>query len=77
MLGRDPSMSMENFLGGPGAQSSSKAAGSSAPARVRTRSEGGSEAVLEPRLIRLANKQPRWDEAHGGHVLNFQVCYCR
>jgi tubby-related protein 1 len=24
------------------------------------------------RLIRLVNKKPKWDEAHGGHVLNFQ-----
>lgn len=25
------------------------------------------------RLFFLQNKAPKWDEAHGGHVLNFQV----
>jgi hypothetical protein len=25
------------------------------------------------RLVYLQNKAPKWDEAHGGHVLNFQV----
>jgi hypothetical protein len=24
-------------------------------------------------LFYLQNKTPKWDEAHGGHVLNFQV----
>jgi hypothetical protein len=24
------------------------------------------------RIFRLINKQPKWDEVHGGHVLNFQ-----
>jgi hypothetical protein len=31
-------------------------------------------------LLYLQNKAPKWDEAHGGHVLNFQVkkynCFC-
>ena len=26
------------------------------------------------KLIMLRNKKPKWDDAHGGHVLNFQVC---
>jgi hypothetical protein len=25
------------------------------------------------KLIRLVNKKPKWDESHGGHVLNFQA----
>ena len=25
------------------------------------------------KLIMLKNKKPKWDSAHGGHVLNFQV----
>ena len=25
------------------------------------------------KLFYLQNKAPKWDEAHGGHVLNFQV----
>lgn len=25
---------------------------------------------------RQVNKKPKWDEAHGGHVLNFQVPIC-
>ena len=33
------------------------------------------------RLLMLRNKKPKWDSAHGGHVLNFLVrtsymCYC-
>ena len=24
-------------------------------------------------LLALVNKKPKWDDAHGGHVLNFQV----
>jgi hypothetical protein len=27
-------------------------------------------------LFYLQNKTPKWDEAHGGHVLNFQVWIC-
>jgi hypothetical protein len=26
------------------------------------------------KLFMLKNKKPKWDDAHGGHVLNFQVC---
>jgi hypothetical protein len=70
-------MSMENFIGGSAGPIANDAPSSSMTAapRARTRSVGGSDVDLEPRLIRLANKQPRWDEAHGGHVLNFQVHY--
>jgi len=36
----------------------------------------GMEAAIErndlSRMIYLQNKTPKWDEAHGGHVLNFQ-----
>lgn len=35
------------------------------------------EAAVEEhrydRMVYLQNKQPKWDEQHGGHVLNFQV----
>lgn len=35
------------------------------------------EALVERRqcdsLLALTNKKPKWDDAHGGHVLNFQV----
>lgn len=27
------------------------------------------------RMMYLQNKAPKWDEAHGGHVLNFQVAH--
>jgi hypothetical protein len=27
------------------------------------------------RLLSLQNKKPKWDESHGGHVLNFQVSF--
>lgn len=37
----------------------------------------GLEAAIDQnrleRLVYLQNKAPKWDEAHGGHVLNFQV----
>ncbi len=37
----------------------------------------GMEAHIEEkqldRMVYLQNKAPKWDEAHGGHVLNFQV----
>lgn len=26
-------------------------------------------------MLYLVNKTPKWDEAHGGHVLNFQVLF--
>ncbi len=39
---------------------------------------GSMEAKVEAKdfdqLFYLQNKTPKWDEAHGGHVLNFQVC---
>jgi hypothetical protein len=39
--------------------------------------EAGMEAAVEAnrldRMMYLQNKAPKWDEAHGGHVLNFQV----
>jgi len=28
--------------------------------------------TLDSRLMYLQNKKPRWDDAHGGHVLNFE-----
>jgi len=27
------------------------------------------------KLFMLKNKKPKWDDSHGGHVLNFQVCF--
>lgn len=42
--------------------------------------EGSMEARVEAKdvseLLYLQNKTPKWDEAHGGHVLNFQVTTC-
>ena len=28
------------------------------------------------KMLYLQNKAPKWDETHGGHVLNFQVLCC-
>jgi hypothetical protein len=43
--------------------------------------EAGIEAKVLARetdkLFPLVNKKPKWDDAHGGHVLNFQVYYLR
>ena len=39
----------------------------------------GMEAQIDDnktdRMMYLQNKAPKWDEAHGGHVLNFQVLF--
>ena len=39
----------------------------------------GMEAFIDEhkwdRMQYLQNKAPKWDEAHGGHVLNFQVSF--
>lgn len=39
--------------------------------------EGGMEAQIDQKqtekMLYLQNKAPKWDETHGGHVLNFQV----
>ncbi len=41
--------------------------------------EGGMEAQIDQKLtekmLYLQNKAPKWDETHGGHVLNFQVWF--
>ena len=55
-------------------------AGSGAAAIWQPDSElTGMEAHIEEkqfdRMVYLQNKAPKWDEAHGGHVLNFQVRY--
>ena len=34
---------------------------------------GGCATASGGKLMFLQNKTPKWDEAHGGHVLNFQV----
>lgn len=42
--------------------------------------EGGMEAQIDQKqtekMLYLQNKAPKWDETHGGHVLNFQVLCC-
>jgi len=41
--------------------------------RDREREKAGFGFGKLDRLIFLQNKKPKWDDTHGGHVLNFQV----
>ena len=43
------------------------------PSEETTGIEGQVAAGSKEKLLYLENKKPKWDDAHGGHVLNFQV----
>ena len=62
--------------------SSSSGSGASGAAAAGTGGQASRDSVMSDavngsnggnKLFYLQNKAPKWDEAHGGHVLNFQV----